>query len=539
LEDCLAKYKFSGVIVKVADARPLVELGATFKFRMESLRKSRRQNLPGTIALLFIAAAAAVLGFSLLTKLGTARTLPGESTWGGVPVSGLTVDEAAARVEAVFSTPLELYYLNETIQVAPQQLGFQLNTQSMVDLAKRVGQPNIWERLWNKGGAAASLELNYQVDGEMLRAYLTGEIAPRYDQPAQPPLPVPGSTNFSSGTGGWQLDIPQSVTRISSALADPANRTVELVVAGESIPAASLQNLEIFLKQTIAASGFTGVAEVYLQDPKTGELLHFAGRSGTDIPVDIAFSAASTMKIPIMVSALRRTGEPIPDGVQQLIERMIVLSENPPADTLMENVIGSTVAPLEVTADMQDRLGLQNTFLAGSFYFGAPLLQLYQTPANSRVDVNLDPDVYNQTTTSDMGALLTGIYHCAQGKPSLLTDAFPNEITPSKCSYMLDVLARNEIGVLSEAGVPDGTRVAHKHGWTEEADGFLHTISDAGVVFSPGGDFVFVVFLYDANQLLFDPADELIAQLVQVMYNYYNPLAQVQWLGGPVSFSQN
>ena len=64
------------------------------------MRKSRRQNLSGTIALLFIAAAAAVFGFSLLTNLGAARTLPGGSTWGGVPVGGLTVEEAAARVES-------------------------------------------------------------------------------------------------------------------------------------------------------------------------------------------------------------------------------------------------------------------------------------------------------------------------------------------------------------------------------------------------------------------------------------------------------
>lgn len=500
------------------------------------MRKSRRQNLPGTIALLFIAAAAAIFGFSLLTSLGANHSLPAGSTWGGVPVGGLAVDEAGARVETVFSSPLELRYLNETIQVAPLQLGFTLNIDAMTAEARRSGTGSLWGRLWDRSGAASTLELQYEINGVALRAYLENEIVARYDRVAQPALPIPGSTRFSEGTAGWRLDVIQSAQRISKTLTEPVDRTVELVVAGESIPAASLQNLQTFLEQTIAASGFTGVAEVYLHDPKTGDLLHFASRRGTNIPVDIAFSAASTMKIPIMVSALRRTGEPIPDGVQQLIERMIVLSENPPADTLMENVIGSTFAPLEVTADMQDRLGLQNTFLAGYFYFGAPLLQLYQTPANSRTDVDLDPDVYNQTTTSDMGALLTGIYRCAQGEPSLLTDTFPNEITPSKCGYMLDVLARNEIGVLSEAGVPDGTRVAHKHGWTEEADGFLHTISDAGVVYSPGSDFVFVVFLYDANQLLFDPADELIAQLVQVMYNYYNPLAQEQWLGGPVVF---
>jgi len=332
------------------------------------------------------------------------------------------------------------------------------------------------------------------------------------------------------------LDIPQSVTRISTALADPLNREISLVVHGESIPPGNLTDLQTFLKQTLAASGFDGIAEVYLSNLNSGDLLHFAIRDNSEVPVDIAFSAASTIKIPIMVSTLRRVGEPIPDGVVTLIDRMVVLSENPPADTLMENVIGSTLAPLEVTRDIQERLGLENTFLAGYFYFGAPLLDIYQTPANTRTDINLDPDVYNQTTTSDMGTLLAAIYHCANNQPSLLTDTFAGELTPSKCSYMLDVLARNEIGVLSEAGVPDGTRVAHKHGWTEEADGFLHTVSDAGIVYSPGADFVFMIFLYDSNQLLFDPADAVIAQLVQVIYNYYNPLTQETWLGEQVSF---
>ena len=469
---------------------------------------------------------------------GAAATsaLPAGSTWGGVPVGGLTPEEAAQRVTAVFSTPLELQYLEEAIQVTPQQLGYTLNVQSMLDQANRVGKPTFWQRLWNRGGSAVSIDLDFSVDGQVLRDYLMNEIVPRYDQPPQPPMPIPGSTNFTAGVAGWQLDIPQSVTRISTALADPLNREISLVVQNESIPPGNLTDLQTFLKQTLAASGFDGIAEVYLSNLNSGDLLHFAIRDNSEVPVDIAFSAASTIKIPIMVSTLRRVGEPIPDGVVTLIDRMVVLSENPPADTLMENVIGSTLAPLEVTRDIQERLGLENTFLAGYFYFGAPLLDIYQTPANTRTDINLDPDVYNQTTTSDMGTLLAAIYHCANNQPSLLTDTFAGELTPSKCSYMLDVLARNDIGVLSEAGVPDGTRVAHKHGWTEEADGFLHTVSDAGIVYSPGADFVFMIFLYDSNQLLFDPADAVIAQLVQVIYNYYNPLTQETWLGEQVSF---
>ena len=502
----------------------------------KTLRPTPRRKVLPILAIVFLVLA--VVGVVIFGIFGADSnpTLPAGSTWGTVPVGGLTPEEARLRVETVFSNPIELHYLEQVIQVTPQQLGFTLNTQSMLEQASRASQPNFWQRLWNQSSVAASVDLDYDIDGEVLRAFLVNEIVPRYDQPPQPPMPVPGTTNFTAGTAGWQLDIQQSATSISAALIDPVNRTVPLEVQEDTIPSGNLDDLQTFLKQTLAASEFDGISEVYLANPKTGDLIHFAINNGVDIPVDIAFSAASTIKIPIMVSTLRRAGDPIPEGVAALIERMIVLSENPPADTLMENVIGSTLAPLEVTRDIQERLGLKNTFLAGYFYFGAPLLDIFQTPANSRTDVNLDPDVYNQTTSSDMGTLLTAIYNCAANQPSLLTDVFAGEITQAKCSYMLDVLARNEIGVLSEAGVPDGTRVAHKHGWTEESDGFLHTVSDAGIVYSPGADFVFVIFMYDSNQLLFDPADAVIAQLVQVMYNYYNPLAQETWLGGPVIF---
>lgn len=488
------------------------------------------------IALLFIAAAIMILAYTLLSGASSTPVLAANSTWGGVPVGGLTTSEAIARIEAAYLAPLELRYRGDTIQVSPDQLGFVLDSTAMADIATREAQTGFWAHLWNKEALGSGAELQASVDGNKLRTYLENEIAPRYDHPPQQPQPIPGTTNFTVGTGGWEIDVQRSSVNISQALLDPVNRSVDLEVTEVANPTGDITNLEIFLKQTISNSGFSGIAEVYLQEPLSGEVMHFATRNGDDLAGDIAFSAASTIKIPIMVSVMRRTDEPSPAEVKQLLDRMIELSENPPADSLMQTVIDPIRAPLEVTSDMQDGLGLQNTFLAGYFYLGAGLLEVYQTPANTRGDVNLDPDIYNQTTASDMGTLLAGIYTCSKGQESILTSAFAGEITQNECQYMLDAMARNQIGVLSEAGVPDGTRVAHKHGWTEEADGYLHTISDVGVVFSPGADFVFTVFLYDYDQLLFEPADELIAQLVQVLYNYYNSQDQETWLGDPVVF---
>jgi beta-lactamase class A len=229
-----------------------------------------------------------------------------------------------------------------------------------------------------------------------------------------------------------------------------------------------------------------------------------------------------------MISVLRRTDEPTPETVVTLLGRMIAFSENPPADTLMSNYIDEVRGPLLVTEDMA-ALGLENTFLAGYFYLGAPLLQRFDTPANTRMDVFLDPDIYNQTVPSEVGRLLAAIYTCAQDGSGLLTETFPGEITQSECQLMVDTLASNRIGLLIEAGLPPGATVAHKHGWVQELDGQFRSMSDVAIVFTPGGDYVLNIFIYDALRLDFDQGNRLIARLSQTVYNFFNLEDQAYW----------
>jgi beta-lactamase class A len=47
-------------------------------------------------------------------------------------------------------------------------------------------------------------------------------------------------------------------------------------------------------------------------------------------------------------------------------------------------------------------------------------------------------------------------------------------------------------------------------------------MSDAGIVFTRGGDYVLSIFLYHPVQLVFEPANELFAQISQAIYNFYN-----------------
>jgi beta-lactamase class A len=92
---------------------------------------------------------------------------------------------------------------------------------------------------------------------------------------------------------------------------------------------------------------------------------------------------------------------------------------------------------------------------------------------------------------------------------------------------MISLLTQNRIGVLIEAGLPDGTQIGHKHGWAiDEMDGVMHTVGDAGLVYTPGGNYVLVIFIYDQNQIVWDNANQLFADLSRAVYNYYNLTAE-------------
>jgi hypothetical protein len=226
-----------------------------------------------------------------------------------------------------------------------------------------------------------------------------------------------------------------------------------------------------------------------------------------------------------MISVYRRLSSSSDPETTQNLEDMIGRSLNPASDWLMEKELDPTHGPLRVSDDMKT-LGLENTFLAGFFAPGSPLLYRYTTPANSRADINADPDPYSQTTPGEIGMLLVDLYECSLNGGGALVAAFPNEITQAKCQVMIDTLVKDRMGQLIQGGVPDGTRVAHKHGWVTDAFYVIHDMSDAAIVFTPGGNYVLTVFLYHPVQLVFEPNDQLIRDISRAVYNFYNLPAQ-------------
>ena len=80
----------------------------------------------------------------------------------------------------------------------------------------------------------------------------------------------------------------------------------------------------------------------------------------------------------------------------------------------------------------------------------------------------------------------------------------------------------DKFGSLIQAGVPDGTLVAHKHGFVHDELGIVHDISDAAIVYTPGGNFVLTVYTYHPVQAVWDVVNPLIVDLTQAAYNFYN-----------------
>ncbi len=483
-----------------------------------------------SIAFLSIAIVIAISG--LIGYSRARNSYPSGMTIAGVPVGGVSPQIALERVLQVYTSPIEVQYGDAVIQIEPSVVGFELEVDSMIaaaDLARTgdVFWGGYWNYLWNRDPEPVEIPLSATIDENRLTDYLQNEISARYDEPPKPAQPIPGSTSFSVGEPGRVLDIPRAVRLIEDTLRSPNNRTVLLTFQQSSAARPTIGNLEILLQQNILVAGFDGVIGLYLFDLQNGQEIHFAMNQEQVIPVnpDVAFTASSTVKIPIMVSYFIKYGSAaLDEATSNLMLDMIRKSENPPADRLME-ALDSFQGPLVVTDDM-NKIGLENTFLAGFFCSAespCPLLQRISTPANSRNDVSTDPDVFNQTTPSDTGMLLADIYQCAETSGGALIAAFPETINSEICKQMLAYLSADKIGVLIEAGVPEGTRVAHKHGWiSEPSSGVIKNISDAAIVYTPGGNYVLVIYAYHPVQTVWEPVSTMFAQLSQAVYNFYN-----------------
>lgn len=472
------------------------------------------------------------LVLSIVSLVGYSRqrnNYPAGMTIAGVPVGGLTPVEASQRLLEVYTSPIEILYGDAPIHVEPAVVGFQPDIETMLaaaDLSRTSGSfwGGFWDYLWNRTPPRIEIPLSSTVSEERLREYLQNEISSRYDIPPTSAEPIAGTPNSKPGLPGQLLDIERAVVLINDALKSPVNRTVALTINRTAAARPTIENLETQLKQIVQVAGFDGLIGFYMMDLQTGEEVHFAMTNGEEVsvrPVDIAFTASSTIKVPIVASYLINRGSALDSNMSGIISRVLGKSDNSATDLVL-SAIDANVGPLVVTRDMK-QIGLENTFLNGFFYVGAPPLSPRPvTPANSRVDIFADPDPYSQTTPSEMGSLLADIYDCAQNQGGALIATFPEKVKPETCQLLIDFMAQDKLGSLIQGGVPDGTLVPHKHGYVPANDGIVHDTSDVGIVYTPGGNFVLAIYTYHPVTNIWDVTNPMFANLTQAAYNYFN-----------------
>jgi beta-lactamase class A len=475
------------------------------------------------VSLVFIVLAAIVTVIQVVQFSVSRANYPPDMTIGNVSVGGLDPQLASQRLLQVYSMPLEIHYGYAFIGLDPGLIGFKMDIESMLADAdlQRTGASfwgGFWDYLWNRRSPARQIPLVFSYSETRLRTYLKDEISARYDLPPIPAQPIPGTSNFSAGTPGQTMDFDRAVALIEAALQSPNQRIVVVATQSTTAGRPTLETLQILLKQLIDLSGFDGLVDLYFLDLQTQETIHFANQTGQDIPInpDIAFTAASTIKIPIMISVIRHYNSQLNSDIEILLKDMIARSDNIASDSLMA-LLDDARGPLVVTETMQ-QLGLENTFIAMYFAPGSYPLQHYTTPANSRLDINTNPDAFSQTTPSEMGILLEDIYMCAQTGGGSLVAAFPGQIDQDSCQQMIQYLQEDKLGALIQGGVPEGTIVAHKHGW----DINMNQFSDAGIVYSPGGNYILTIYVYHPVQAIWDVVSPLYAELSRAVYNYFN-----------------
>jgi beta-lactamase class A len=458
--------------------------------------------------------------------------LPTDLTIAGVAVGGLSESDAQARLESVYvDQAIQLIYDGSPVLLRPPEINFRLNSDLMISdaMARSNRQKSFWGGFWNflerRPVSAVSVPLNATYPEGDLRDYLQN-LAARYDTQSSGAGFDLATLTFHSGLAGRRLDIDQAVPLIEQALFDPEHRRVVLPLANTDTTRQDMNTLRDAILALMQSRGFVyngpdTVASVYIMDLASGQEVKILS--------DVPHSAVSTIKIPIMINLFRKELL-ISQDEAYLLTESIMCSNNSASNFLMqlsgsgdyfEAQLRDGLNQVSCTAQS---LGADHTYISAPLYVADRSYEFEAavcrpaTPGDTTY--NTQADAFSQTTAEDMGVLLTQIYDCANYGSGLMA-IYPQDITQTECKQMLELLSGNFIDRLIALGLPEGTRLAHKNGWGPV------TSADAGIIFSPDGDYVLSMYVYerdtDGNNLPTLAAWELIEETSRLTWNYFNP----------------
>ena len=345
---------------------------------------------------------------------------------------------------------------------------------------------------------------------------------PRWPDWWTPPEASRVAYTFDPGRMGRELDSDASIARIQTAIAAGDPSPVSLVITDV---APSHFSLEDGLKPLLLdiSNEFPGVTSLYVADLSSQEE---EKKEALSHNLHIVYSGMSLLKAGILVTAYRTWDGDPPDEIHGNIAYMISESNNADSNLVLMGIGGDEDAIAGVKAVNQTfaDLGMIHTFMRQPYYVegGAkwpaiPPLELPEDedvpPAEAAIDTH--PDAMMQTRLADLVILWTALYEGCQGR-GLLLETYPDSLDAEACCEMLDWLKTNPVRTVIGASVPPEVPIAHKHGWVGA------TRSDVGIVFSPGGDYLFGLFIWqDSDWIDWDVCFPLFRRLSATVYNYF------------------
>jgi len=283
---------------------------------------------------------------------------------------------------------------------------------------------------------------------------------------------------------------------------------VPQVASTQSRPA-SVDQLRDAIVQRIAASPGAVVGVAYV-DLETGDRLSLAP--------DSAFHAASTMKIPVMIEVLRRAqqGAFNLDQPVLMINQFRSLADGSPfslnaaddGDSTLYQRVGQRVPIRELlrlmitrssnfaTNELIELVGAANV-TAAARSLGATRTHVLRGVEDQKA---FDAGMINTTTAADLATLLVAIEN-------------GQVLSPSSSALMRDILLAQEFNEKIPAGLPAGTRVAHKTG---EITAVSH---DAAIVY-PTGRKSYVLTVLTRGLRDGKASSALIADISRLVYSF-------------------
>ncbi len=497
-----------------------------------SLGSRRKSGFPilRAFSILLLVAASALLVYELVAFSQREQQLPAGVSVAGINVGGLSERDAVARWERNFAEPIIMLYeardSDHPIQLHPDQVGWRISSEPMLASALASGEQGggFWRRFLDfllgiEQNVARDIALVADYQENALEAVLQ-DIALRYDR-----APVRANHDLQTltiyaGAGGYALDLDVAMSAVDKALRSADERTVALPIAAKGNEDPDLRALHDLIIDYLDSRGFIydglgTVAAIYVQDLLTGEEINILG--------DVAFSGASTVKLPIMLDYYRfLSSEPTADEAWLLANSMLC-SNNASSNLLMEIIGGGDIfLGIRSVTDTIQATGIKNTYISAPFYLGVAGQRLgsIQAPdTRPNPTFNTEPDPFNQTTAEDMGTLFSLIYDCAEFNSGLTFVLPANQITQQECRQMLEIASANDLERLLQGGIPLDARIAHKNGW------IFDTVGDAGIVYSPNGrHYVISVFLWERTEFQdYEKLWPLIEEISRATWNFFNP----------------